>query len=519
MDPSGRSQRRAHSRAHSGGEDALQSTRRSRAMGHSHQHSASSLRPTSATPLDFDRHYAASFAWHGASGAVTPTSGRGNRTPTTRAPEPAILASTATSMIPTNDPYRSKKPRNGRRMQANAQMPSSDGTSPHEAARALGHRTTPSQSSSHKSMEPPPFDDGNPFHSANTFPHQDKVFSHSFEVDETFPLPPYGRSGSFKSISNKENKNSYLPYSNHTLDPYRPPSDPQLLDYHDTLPDYNGLHSTGSIKSPSMLEAHVGRERNTTPNTDEISMMNYNDPTTLPADSIYHEPTISASSTQAHSTSSNLHHALLPTLAGKSKPRPDDRRCCGVPRRTCVFVTFGALIVIAIVVFFVWPRVPAIYLQGATTNAPMSFGPTNAPKISAQWDVSVQIDNRVNYIPIAFTSLDAQMLDAQTGAIFATGTLSGVQFSAKTISTTAIPMTVSYTSQDTVDQTYQDLFKACSVNPINSTSGTQIALQVTLAVKMSIRGLVGYHPTVTSNPGGNGFACPQGQEVQVEVGT
>lgn len=288
--------------------------------------------------------------------------------------------------------------------------------------------------------------------------------------------------------------NSYLPYSHHTKEPYKPPASQDIIGDNDPLPNYNSPGDGGHLRDskPMLDDTHY-----------DIAMDNL-DPSNLNADNESMHDDRDLDYLPAKSTYSNPSTPPTPSLPTTTKKRAC-RCCCGLRRRTCVFVSFGIMIVIILIAFFCWPRIPVATINSASLVDGPYFGSNTAPSIKADWSLNLQMDNRASFIPIKFGKISAIVNDALTLVQIGSGSMQDVSFSPGSIQAINFPIAINYATLQYTDSTWQDLYKACGPQQV----GQSVALQIsfTITFELYLLAWTGYKPSVVATPSGN-FGCP-----------
>lgn len=199
------------------------------------------------------------------------------------------------------------------------------------------------------------------------------------------------------------------------------------------------------------------------------------------------------------------------TKAGKSEKKSESRQdawkawnrgergICGdyCGRKTFVFSLFGLCALVGIALAFTIPRVPAFTFSSSSALAnatgswakavPIIFSraPTN---FSFPAYAALQLDTTANYIPITFTSLQADVFDLQTSRQVATGNMGRKTFQAKTFTNILLPLNFTYVATNASDQTWANWYNACR-NAAFSSNGTRPPAEFRLLLTMNILGL------------------------------
>lgn len=136
----------------------------------------------------------------------------------------------------------------------------------------------------------------------------------------------------------------------------------------------------------------------------------------------------------------------------------------GLTRSKFIFILFGILAVIGIVLAFTIPRVPGILINASAplsggSNIEFSREPTN---FSFDLNLNLQIDTHSSFVPVKFTSFDAVLLDLNTGNEIATGHVSDKTFAPNKFLDFSFPITFNYTAVNQSDTTCKSCFFYCS---------------------------------------------------------
>ncbi|KAI8879838.1 hypothetical protein K501DRAFT_276130 [Backusella circina FSU 941] len=194
-------------------------------------------------------------------------------------------------------------------------------------------------------------------------------------------------------------------------------------------------------------------------------------------------------------------------ITKKPKAVSDKKRRCG--RRGWVICIFLFLILIALIIYFIWPRTPLMRIEGAKLVSPPKITTTQQGHMmsnvafESEWLVNVTVDNRQNHVPTRLTRVQVLAKDALTGLVMGKGEDPFV-VPPNIISTIQLPIHVDYQARDSTDTTFVDLTKSCTQN------ATREALPLHFWITLHFWGLdwLGYKPTVIATPATGGFACP-----------
>lgn len=206
--------------------------------------------------------------------------------------------------------------------------------------------------------------------------------------------------------------------------------------------------------------------------------------------------------------------------------------CCCFGRRLWVFTVFVFVLFLAVLVFFFWPRLPLIRVEGAINTIPTKVTQTQqGGKITnvafeTAWLLNITMDNRRNYFTTRFNKIQIIVKDALTGLLIGKGVHNTADNSEDTtiylpgytISTIQLPISISYQARDNSDTTFSNLIRACvyhnmtiATTATNSTANfNHHSLSIQFWFTAYIFGLdwIGYKPTVIATPAAGGFFCP-----------
>lgn len=87
-------------------------------------------------------------------------------------------------------------------------------------------------------------------------------------------------------------------------------------------------------------------------------------------------------------------------------------RCCCCSRKVCVITTFIICAILAVVLYFAWPRIPSVTIDGDKTEPVKDKIPiinTEPPSIDISINVQIFIDNRENWVPFKFKLIDVKV--------------------------------------------------------------------------------------------------------------
>ncbi|CAO3655244.1 unnamed protein product [Mucor fragilis] len=203
------------------------------------------------------------------------------------------------------------------------------------------------------------------------------------------------------------------------------------------------------------------------------------------------------------------------------KQRDPDRHSCCWGRRAWVMLAFLAVLMSAVLVFFFWPRIPLIRIEGAINTIPTKVtqtqqgGRTSNVAFESTWLLNITMDNRRNFFTTRFNRIQIIAKDAMTGLLIGKGLNNNVEagivvyLPGKEISTIQLPISVNYQARDSTDATFSNLMRACHHTNTTTASGHH-SLSIHFWFTLYLFGLdwLGYRPTLIATPATGGFSCP-----------
>lgn len=317
----------------------------------------------------------------------------------------------------------------------------------------------------------PPVDDGAPFtgesegaHSRSASDSSTKRLTGSPTTMKHYTADdPYARNSDYRiKFSEPGRANSYLPYSHHRHDPLAP-------------------------VEPILIED----ERANTMQTDKDRTISLQ-----PENMTLHRPSII---TRPESP---------PPLSFTTKKRRRGRGFCGLPWQSWLLIGILAAVAIALIWYFVWPRVPTLGLLSVDDTSSTGGWGTNALVYNTTWNVNMTADNSANWVPTRIQQISVSVIDRDTEQEFGQGQLNDFVMQPRSKSgTVAIPVNIFYQATSTSDQTYKDLYNACGPQEQSLTPQSgQVSLDVDFRVTIRISGIAWSTTTVISAP--SNFACP-----------
>ncbi|KAG0254673.1 hypothetical protein DFQ27_006723 [Actinomortierella ambigua] len=171
--------------------------------------------------------------------------------------------------------------------------------------------------------------------------------------------------------------------------------------------------------------------------------------------------------------------------------RREPRCCCCRSRRVCVYTTFISLLVLAVVLFFVSPRVPVFAYDSVRSDVEPTIYKNH---IEEPFVMRLRIDNSANWIPLSLNSLNLTMYYKLDNRKVGNndGLTKSITFQPRQVQYMDFPMMLSYTSEWYIDLNsdgvFQDLIRACTPIPPSATTAP-LGMNVQVLGKLNVWGL------------------------------
>ncbi|ORZ17932.1 hypothetical protein BCR42DRAFT_350396 [Absidia repens] len=186
------------------------------------------------------------------------------------------------------------------------------------------------------------------------------------------------------------------------------------------------------------------------------------------------------------------------------------RICFGLGRKKVVAIGFAFLALVVLVWYFVWPRafemdITGTQVYGNTSYAFQSNDNGVATGFQAVWNVSMQADNKANWVPTHVQRLDLIIYDHNTGGKIANATTGSFVLGAKEKRPIFFAATIDFRERKPGDQTLQDLTQACAIAPASGSKVPQSSLNLLFELTYHISGLIWTYQTQQTDAS---FLCP-----------
>lgn len=184
------------------------------------------------------------------------------------------------------------------------------------------------------------------------------------------------------------------------------------------------------------------------------------------------------------------------------------RHCC-MRWRLITLISILVAAVIAVIWYFVWPRVPILALDDAEdTSDPYSWIRDNSdtPKAyNATWSLNMTADNTQNWIPTRIKDMSVIVVNHNTSQQIGSGNTGSLILSPKETQVVTVPLSFLYWNSPN-DQTFEDLLSVCYLVKTNDSPMSRPQMLIDLIVTIRIAGIAWSTTQTVSSP--EGFTCP-----------
>ncbi|KAI7886008.1 hypothetical protein K492DRAFT_233736 [Lichtheimia hyalospora FSU 10163] len=183
-------------------------------------------------------------------------------------------------------------------------------------------------------------------------------------------------------------------------------------------------------------------------------------------------------------------------------------RCC-MRWRLITLITILAAAVVAVIWYFVWPRIPILAFDDAKdTSDPWSWilDNNNAYKAyNATWSLNMTANNEQNWIPTHINDMAVTVINHNTSQEIGSGNSGSLVLSPKGTQLVNIPLSFLYWNSSSSDQTFEDLVNTCIVSN-NDSPMKRLQMHIDLVVTIHTAGIAWSSTQTVSSP--EGFTCP-----------
>ncbi|TIB80064.1 hypothetical protein E3Q22_02132 [Wallemia mellicola] len=185
------------------------------------------------------------------------------------------------------------------------------------------------------------------------------------------------------------------------------------------------------------------------------------------------------------------------------------RKCFGITRKTAVFISFGVIIALILLLYFLIPRAPTFTFRSTPllTDDPDSASFLTYPTTNFSYDgsVAISLDTTTSWIPIKIKNIDATVYDGETNNEVGTGGFKSTQSYSKSDNIHVnMPIHFAYQASDQNDQTWVNWHDACRYRFAGEGSSTTLSIK--LKLDMKVEGLT--KTSTVSQTSDNTVACP-----------
>jgi len=169
--------------------------------------------------------------------------------------------------------------------------------------------------------------------------------------------------------------------------------------------------------------------------------------------------------------------------------------CCTWLR--AVIIIFIVLITVGLVLFFVWPRIPSVSIQGYTVTGTPQLSTGAVWQAYVPFNVTVQATS-TNYINYHLNRVVVNLTSQASGLLLGGGTTYNLDILAQTTSFLNLTLALNYTASTLTDPTLISVFNACFPSQVGGTK-SEIGLKVSTALYISLIQWLGIVPTFSFN--------------------
>ncbi|TIA87772.1 hypothetical protein E3P99_02970 [Wallemia hederae] len=185
------------------------------------------------------------------------------------------------------------------------------------------------------------------------------------------------------------------------------------------------------------------------------------------------------------------------------------RKCFGISRKVAVFVAFGVLIALILLLYFLIPRAPSFTFRSTPllTDDPDSASFLTFPSANFSYDgsVAISLDTTSSWIPIKVKHMEATVYDAETSnQVGSGGFTTSKSYSRDNDIHVNVPVHFAYEATDSSDPTWTNWHEACRHRWAGEGSPTTVSIR--LKLDMQIEGLTS--ESTVSQSSNSDVACP-----------
>ncbi|KAI8328134.1 hypothetical protein BC941DRAFT_445509 [Chlamydoabsidia padenii] len=202
---------------------------------------------------------------------------------------------------------------------------------------------------------------------------------------------------------------------------------------------------------------------------------------------------------QLHGQHKSRHHSTSQWLR---------QRWYRLPRWIWLVLILLFIMTFVLLMYFLIPRMPTVKLTDTETNQYPMWS-NDRSSMSAEWNVSITLDNSMNWIPTFLQKLNVVVEDYDTKAQVGYGLYDDSQWLAPHDYVITMPVHIAYSGTNASDDTLLDLSTICGLErqSVGPTSLLQSELfNITFQIDLSVRGVPWFgHTTIIPK---HGIQCP-----------
>lgn len=147
-----------------------------------------------------------------------------------------------------------------------------------------------------------------------------------------------------------------------------------------------------------------------------------------------------------------------------------------------IFTSIGLL---AIIIYFCWPRIPHIILKNEKAERvgdPADWGPNQQPWLRAVWQLNMTLDNDSNFVPTRIHNIELMLMDRDTKQPFAWAMSGALKLPPHKQTLVPLVFRVDYESQSVNDTTFKNLYNACGPQMPSESPVLNVTMQAGMAI-------------------------------------
>jgi len=185
-----------------------------------------------------------------------------------------------------------------------------------------------------------------------------------------------------------------------------------------------------------------------------------------------------------------------------SKKREQCRFFC-IPCCSCctwlraVIIIFVTLILLGLALFFLWPRIPSVTLQGYSITGTPQLSTTTVFQVYVPFNVTLQVISN-NYINYYLSRVVVNLTSQASGLLVGGGTTYNLNIPPQATSFLNLTLALNYTASTSTDPTLISMFNACFPGKVGGIKN-QLGLRVSTALYITLIQWLGIVPAFSFN--------------------